>query len=639
MNNNSPTDQAVSDTLPSITRRLLLLVLAAIIVLTMMIGLAVQLWQNLEEQADLVSLNLGLSSRPISQVQRETLRLQIAINQPNLDMDTILLRQGLTASRLFIFEETLERYQVQSELADKFYLLKSQWETMTPLFEQLERDPTSTEILEALKTALRQFELQVNDLSSLNERAQDARLARLQDDQTSIYQLLIVTSIVFTIFVGVVGYNMQRLLLERRRTLRALQAARNHLEERVADRTQRLQVITTLSGRLNAILDLEMMLAELVSQIQGSFGYFRVEVYLLDSDGQQLELAKTSLDLAPLRQKNVVTPSPLTQQVATQKQGRFDNQCQLTTTLDMHSIVTGSELAVPIRKRKQLIGVLTIQSEVADNFADDDLTLMQSLADQAAIAIDNARLWSEREATIVKLREVDRAKSQFITMVSHELRTPLNAINGFAEMMALGMSGDLSSQAQEDVELIRKNGNHLTRLVNDIIDISQIESGGMQINTELVSVETVVQELVTEVTMLKRDKPIEIVTDIPPDTPQIQADSTRFRQILLNLLSNAVKFTDNGTVTVRATFADPDWVRIAVIDTGIGISTDDQQLIFEKFRQVDMTDARQYGGTGLGLSICHRLVNMHGGEIGVTSEVGKGSEFWFTMPRTGQIYG
>jgi signal transduction histidine kinase len=273
-------------------------------------------------------------------------------------------------------------------------------------------------------------------------------------------------------------------------------------------------------------------------------------------------------------------------------------------------------------------GDLSQQIPVEDMSDDEIGILAHAFSDMTGKL---AHLLDEREATIVKLREVDLAKSQFITMMSHELRTPLHAVNGFAELLLLGMSGELSETAKADVQLIYDNGQHLLELINDILDISQIEAGHIQIVPELLNVAEFVENVLAVSKPLAKESSLELLVDIPDSLPPIYADQTRLKQILLNLVSNAIKFTSKGSVTIKVDVRDGR-AYFAVIDTGVGIPLEKQSAIFEKFEQADMSDARQYGGTGLGLAICKQLVEMHGGEIGVKSKIGVGSEFWFTIP-------
>jgi len=293
-----------------------------------------------------------------------------------------------------------------------------------------------------------------------------------------------------------------------------------------------------------------------------------------------------------------------------------------------------AELAVPLILRNEVIGVLGIKREETPDWADEELAAVEAVADQIARALENARLSKEQEKTIDQLREVDRLKSEFLTSMSHELRTPLNSIIGFADVLLQGIDGEINDIARNDIQLIYSSGHHLLALINDILDLSKIEAGQMELVREPISVKESIYEALAATSSLFKDRPIEILADVEDNIPPVYADKLRFNQIVLNLISNAAKFTAKGSVTVKARIEGqtPEKVNISVIDTGIGIPPDKLPTIFDRFRQADSSTTREYGGSGLGLAICKQLVELHGGEIDVRSEVGNGSEFYFTMP-------
>ncbi len=293
-----------------------------------------------------------------------------------------------------------------------------------------------------------------------------------------------------------------------------------------------------------------------------------------------------------------------------------------------------TELAVPLILRNQVIGVLGVKREETPVWAEEELAAVEAVADQVARALENARLSKEQENTIEQLKGLDRLKSEFLTSMSHELRTPLNSIIGFADVLLQGIDGELPDLATNDIQLIYNSGQHLLALINDVLDLSKIEAERMELVLENHDLPEVVDEVLAASSSLIKDKPVEIVVDIQENMPEIRADKLRFTQVLLNLVSNSVKFTEEGTVTIKARIsADrPDYAQISVIDTGIGIPPEKQKTIFDRFRQADSSTTRKYGGTGLGLAICKKLVEMHGGELGVNSEAGEGSEFYFTIP-------
>ena len=240
----------------------------------------------------------------------------------------------------------------------------------------------------------------------------------------------------------------------------------------------------------------------------------------------------------------------------------------------------------------------------------------------------------EQEKTIVQLVQVDRLKSEFLTSMSHELRTPLNSIIGFADVLLQGIDGDLNDMALNDIRLIHNSGQHLLALINDILDLSKIEAGKMELVCEPINVTTAIKDVLAASSSLVKNKPVEILVDVEPSLPPINADRLRFNQILLNLVSNAAKFTEKGSITLKAEMQEsvPDKMFISVIDTGIGIPAEKIDAVFDRFRQADSSITRHYGGTGLGLAICKQLIEMHGGEIWLESEVDVGSTFHFTIP-------
>jgi signal transduction histidine kinase len=297
-----------------------------------------------------------------------------------------------------------------------------------------------------------------------------------------------------------------------------------------------------------------------------------------------------------------------------------------------------AELAVPLILRGQVIGTLGIKREEVVDWSEDEMSAVESVANQISLALENARLSEEQAKTIVQLKDVDRLKSEFLTSMSHELRTPLNSIIGFADVIIQGIDGEIPDMAMSDVKMIHNSGQHLLALINDILDLAKIEAGEMGLVQEPLAVADAFNEVISASSSLVKDKPVEIIVDADESLPPIYADRLRFNQIMLNLVSNAVKFTDEGSVTLKAEVKDedPDKMFIAVTDTGIGISADKIDSVFDRFRQADSSTTRKYGGTGLGLPICQQLVEMHGGELGLISEEGQGSTFYFTIPLTGE---
>jgi len=294
-------------------------------------------------------------------------------------------------------------------------------------------------------------------------------------------------------------------------------------------------------------------------------------------------------------------------------------------------------LILPLAAKGEALGVLEV--EIPDEkrrFTTSQLDLAMTVATSAAVSLENARLYEEQRETAERLKEVDTLKTQFLANMSHELRTPLNSIIGFSRVILKGIDGPINELQEQDLNAIYNSGQHLLSLINDILDLSKIEAGKMEIAAEEVNINLMVKSVMSTAIGLTKDKPVELLQEVDEELPIIIGDNTRIRQVLLNLVSNAAKFTEEGHIKVIARLrrnaqGKPE-VYIAVEDTGAGIAPEDQVKLFKPFSQVDGSATRKTGGTGLGLSISKRFIEMHGGQIGVESEMGKGSTFWFTLP-------
>jgi signal transduction histidine kinase len=274
---------------------------------------------------------------------------------------------------------------------------------------------------------------------------------------------------------------------------------------------------------------------------------------------------------------------------------------------------------------------LTIRWQDAQPFSSKQVALLQSFADQAVIAIENVRLFKELEAANRGLEAASRHKSEFLANMSHELRTPLNAVIGFSEVLLQRMFGELNAKQDEYLKDIYASGQHLLSLINDILDLSKIEAGRMELALAPFHLPSAVENAVTLVRERAARHGIALHLDLDPRLGELVGDERKVKQVLLNLLSNAVKFTpEGGRISVRAGQRDGR-VEISVTDTGIGIAPGDQAAIFEEFRQVG-SDERKREGTGLGLTLAKKFVELHGGRIWVESEPGRGSTFAFTLP-------
>jgi GAF domain-containing protein len=291
-------------------------------------------------------------------------------------------------------------------------------------------------------------------------------------------------------------------------------------------------------------------------------------------------------------------------------------------------------LAVPMLKGDNLVGTITIYRLELKPFTEKQIALMETFADQAVIAIENARLFEEIQDKNRQLQLASEHKSQFVSSMSHELRTPLNAIIGLTEMMVKNAARFGTEKAQEPLQRVNRAGTHLLGLINQVLDLSKIEAGKLELNPQTVQLAPLINDVISTAEQLAHQNKNRLVIEAPENLGAFTVDPMRLRQILLNLLSNACKFTKAGEVKLAARKVSngSSFVEFAVSDTGIGMTADQQAKLFEEFSQADATTAQRFGGTGLGLAITRKLARMMGGDVTVTSEPGKGSIFTVRLP-------
>ena len=429
----------------------------------------------------------------------------------------------------------------------------------------------------------------------------------------------------------VVG-NQISVTLEKQRLLR--EAQRRALELRTAAEIAR-DTVSTLS--------LETLLKRIVNQIYDRFGFYQVSLYLLDPTGEYALIQEATGSagdaLKSIGYKVDVGGNNLVGQVSATGEPIIindisNNELYLPQT-ELPN--TRSEIGIPLTIGDRIIGALDIHADAENAFTPDDVTVLRILADQIAVAIENARAFELSQKAVDELHELDRIKNQFLANMSHELRTPLNSIIGFSRVILKGIDGPINDTQAQDLSAIYNSGQHLLSLINNILDLSKIDSGKMELKISEINIGDIINSAMTTATGLAKDKSIKFKQIVPPDLPKIQVDPTRVRQVLINFLSNACKFTDEGLITVEAsTTTGPEGIpeiMVTVTDTGNGIDQKDRAKLFQPFSQVDDSPTRRAGGTGLGLSISRSLIDLHGGRIGLlSSEVGKGSTFYFTLP-------
>jgi signal transduction histidine kinase len=298
-------------------------------------------------------------------------------------------------------------------------------------------------------------------------------------------------------------------------------------------------------------------------------------------------------------------------------------------------------LNIPILKENELIGAFAIYRQEVRPFTDKQIALISNFAAQAVIAIENTRLLNELRARTAELEDKSRQlqvasehKSQFVASMSHELRTPLNAIIGLTEMMVTNAARFGTEKAQEPLQRVNRAGTHLLGLINQVLDLSKIEAGKLELNPQTVQLAPLIDEVIGTAKQLAEQNKNIVVVDAQENLGALTVDPMRLQQILLNLLSNACKFTKEGEVRLRARRVANGgrWIELAVADTGIGMTPEQQAKLFEEFTQADASTAQKFGGTGLCLALSRKLARMMGGDVAVTSEPGKGSVFTVRLP-------
>jgi len=417
---------------------------------------------------------------------------------------------------------------------------------------------------------------------------------------------------------------------------------RRQAEEALKRRNTYLAVSAEIGRLVTSTLDLNTIFTRTVDLINERFGFYHAGIFIVEETGFNAILREATgqagAEMKKQRHRLPVDATSIVGTVTSEGRSVVVNDTAASSLHKPNPLLpdTRAEAAIPMRVGNRIIGAIDIQSTTADAFTEDEILVLQTLADQVAVAIDNARSYELSQQAVMEMREIDRLKSQFLANMSHELRTPLNSIIGFSRVILKGIDGPVTELQQQDLTAIYNSGQHLLGLINDILDLSKIEAGKMELAFDEVNMADVTNSVLATMTGLIKDKPITLRRVIAPDLPTVRADTIRIRQVMINLLANAAKFTDQGEIVVnlevKAGPAGRPEMVVSVSDTGPGIASQDLGKLFQPFSQVDDSPTRKTGGTGLGLSICQHLVEMHGGQIGVESVIGRGSRFYFTLP-------
>ena len=402
-----------------------------------------------------------------------------------------------------------------------------------------------------------------------------------------------------------------------------------------------LKALGEVGQAVSSTLDLETVLATIVSraaQLAGMDGgsiweydETREEFYLHATDRAPDELVE-ALRAMPIRKgegalgRLAMTGEPVQIRDIAEEPDYPSRLREIGTRGGLRSV-----LAVPLLREDHLLGALAVNRNSPGEFAPEVIELLKTFATQSALAIQNARLFREVEQKSRELATASRHKSEFLANMSHELRTPLNAIIGFSEVLSERMFGEINEKQAEYISDILQSGQHLLSLINDILDLSKIEAGRMELDISDFDLPSAIENTLTLVRERAIRRGITLGRMVDARLGVIRADERKVKQVLLNLLSNALKFTpEGGRIDVRAA-VDDGVAEVSVTDTGVGIAPEEQEAVFEEFRQVG-TASKKVEGTGLGLAISRKFIELHGGRIWVQSQVGSGTTFAFTLP-------
>jgi len=418
------------------------------------------------------------------------------------------------------------------------------------------------------------------------------------------------------------------------------------LQARTAELTQSVEKLTALgevSRAVSSTLDVETVLDTIVSRASQLAGAAGCSIYEYDAATQQFELRAThnddtefveALRAVPLRKgeglmgRAAEMREPIQIPDITQP-GAYESSVRDTLIRFGYRAL----LSVPLLREDHIIGSLSFNRKEAGEFPPEVVDVLKTFATQSALAIQNARLFREIADKSAQLEAASRHKSEFLANMSHELRTPLNAIIGFSEVLTERMFGELNDKQDEYLKDIHASGQHLLSLINDILDLSKIEAGRMELERSEFDLPNAIENALILVRERASRRGIRLGHTIDERLGMIGGDERKVKQVLLNLLSNALKFTpEGGRVDVGARL-DDHVAEVSVTDTGIGIAPADQDAVFEEFRQVGTAD-KKAEGTGLGLALSRKFIELHGGRIWVKSELGTGSTFTFTLPLT-----
>jgi signal transduction histidine kinase/ActR/RegA family two-component response regulator len=427
--------------------------------------------------------------------------------------------------------------------------------------------------------------------------------------------------------------------IENSRLFEALQQRSAELARSVEE----LRALATVGQAVSSSLDLDQVLATIVDHANRLAGADGAVLFEYDQAAAEFQLRVATntddgivdqLRAFPLRMGEGVAGRAAVEHRPVQVADIEAEEYRSRVGSEVRRAGFRALLAVPLLREDRLLGALVIARRAPGAFAAEVVELLQTFAGQCAIAMHNARLFRELEEKGKELEAANKHKSEFMANMSHELRTPLNAIIGYSEMLQEEAEDLKQPELIPDLQKINASGRHLLAIINDILDLSKIEAGKVELFLEEFKVGPLIDDVAAIVAPLMEKNGNRLVIDCPAEAGAMRADLTKVRQALFNLLSNAAKFTDHGTVTLTVSREsnDPDWLSFAVTDTGIGMTAEQMSRLFQSFTQAESSTTRRYGGTGLGLAISRHFCRMMGGDIVVRSRPGEGSAFTIRLP-------
>ncbi len=424
-----------------------------------------------------------------------------------------------------------------------------------------------------------------------------------------------------------------------------------NLFKEVQTRSQHLSVLNTIGAAVSQSLDLDVVLEEAVGKILETLGFDGCWIYILEPFEKKLELKAfkgLTSEMAQLmaRQKTASGIGELVLQTGerlvfedVQTDERY---LKLSSTGKVRALGFATTAGFPIRAKDKVIGTLHVVNRVKRHLAAEELQLIESIAQEIGVAVDNARLFAEvneKTSALVQtnqeLQEATRTKSEFIAAMSHELRTPLNIIMGNSDLTRDGFFGELNGDQRDALQKVSRNARVLLKMINDVLALSCLDAKKMSLDIDTVEVEEIITHAQTHVEQINRDKRLEVHWDIDRSIPPLVTDPIKLEEILQNLIGNAFKFTPNGRVEVRVrNLRREERVEFTVADTGIGIESENLAKIFNEFEQISEAHTGGFSGVGLGLSIVKKYIDLMQGDIQVESRPGQGSIFTFSLPRS-----